>query len=141
MRRRVVMTTKNEQWCWREKNGETASGPFNSREEAIEEAKNSSDSCVVSVGRCTYPDPVHIAGAVTDMDDLLEKMEEYHYENEYSYDDQVFDLKSAVAKEAQESLKQAVREWAAKYLDQPTIWHTSENEEEVVIHPEAADGE
>jgi tryptophan 2,3-dioxygenase len=134
------MTTEKEQWCWREVNGEMAAGPFQSREEAIEEAKGSSDSRVVLIGHCVYPDPAHIAKQVIDVDFLLEQMEEYHYENEYPVDDQVFDLYSKEehgrALNAQEALQVAVKGWATLYIKPPTYWHTSEQEEEVVIHPE-----
>jgi len=130
-----------EQWCWREKNGEVAYGPFTSREEAIEEAKTSSDSRVVMIGNVVWPDPVAVAGEMADIDHLMEQMEEYAYDNGLSHDDSIFDLKTNNAKEAQEGLKKHLRAWAEEFVATPTYWHTSEQEEEVEIHPEVDNGQ
>lgn len=128
------------EWCWREKDAEVAHGPFSSREEAIAEAKAQNDwSRTVMIGRCVYPDPVFTAGQVTDMDYLLEQMDEHAYDNEYPFDDSVFDISggSERHKAAQEGLKQALMAWAKEFIDPPTSWHTSEQEEEEVeINPE-----
>jgi len=133
--------TAELEWCWREKGSDIAHGTYKSREEAIEEARSMSDSRVVLVGHCIYPDAAYCAEHVTDMQQLLEQMDEYAYANEYPFEDTVFDICCGAEKHkaAEAALKAALRAWADEFVDPPTAWHTSSDEEEVVIHPEADD--
>jgi hypothetical protein len=112
--------TDNRKWCWREKNSEIAHGPFDSKEETIEEAKAHLSSCNipidVMIGRCDYAyAPNYIPD---DLDFIQEQMEERAYDDSFSFwDDEVFDVKEG----AQEALTKLLKEWAKEYFSS-SVW-------------------
>ena len=69
------MSEDTRQWCFLEsRDSETAYGPFDSREQAIEEARNIPlESCVLS--RCNWADPGD-CDIIGDEQDLMEALDD-----------------------------------------------------------------
>ena len=82
-------------WGWLQDGGEHCEGPFDTREAAIEDARqNLRDNEVaeetIILGRCRFADPgVHML----DVDDIAEQMEQNAYDNDYGFwDDEIFEV-------------------------------------------------
>jgi hypothetical protein len=121
----------DRKWCWGYLEAERVDGPFDSREEAIEDAKATVDPGVkeINVGRCNWADSGYYAKAVTDMDDLIERMEEHYVDNECYCDDSVFEVADPTM--AEKVLKEVVRKWAEKYL-KGIYWCMSDHEKVIL---------
>jgi len=86
-------------WSYMEHaDSDNAGGPYDTEDEAIAAAIESleGDSDIgwreVMIGRCKFVDPVDVVTSVIDLDELVERMNEYAYDNCFSYDDDFFDI-------------------------------------------------
>jgi hypothetical protein len=136
----MVSKAKEKEFCWREKNGERAYGPFPSREAALEDARDlyhGDDRAPKSVmiGSCHY---AFAPKYVPDFYDVIERIEEVAWDDSFSFWDngEIFD----VADGAKEAYDKMLRAWAEKYLSS-TVWCTDEEEEMELALPETKDAE
>lgn len=120
-------------WCWRIPESELAHGPFSSREQALEDARRESDAVKVLVGHPEYLRPAD--WIPSDMDELLERMDMFAYDNGFPGDDQLFEVPDEDQKEAQADLDRTLAAWASKWVRPTGQWQTSE-EEEQLLYPE-----
>lgn len=105
------------EWGWMIENGDIAYGPFNSREDAVEDAQ---ESCRVSMdkvfyGVCRWGDP---KSYLISMDEFLDSMNEAAYNDEFGFfEDAIFDFSSPEdAKHAELEFETFLRSWADKWL-------------------------
>jgi hypothetical protein len=107
------------EWGWMIRGDEHAHGPFCSREEAVEDAKeycrNTSLGKVV-YGTCQWGDPKTY---LPDMDELLDRMNESAYDDEFGFfDDEIFDIPSKEnTKNAELELETFLRAWADRWIN------------------------
>jgi len=127
---------REEEWCWRETGSDVAQGPFSSKDEAVEDARRSSGKDEVWIGNCAYPDPASTAATAITLDHMLEMMEERAYNDEFAFDDSIFDIKIERSKQAEEALAKALGDWATEFIDPVTSWH-SDLEEKVRVNSKA----
>jgi hypothetical protein len=119
------------EWGWMIRNAEHAHGPFDSREEAVEDAKdychNTSLDGVI-YGICRWGDPKTY---LPDMDELLDRMNEVAYDDEFGFfDDEIFDVSSKEdAKNADIELETFLRAWADRWINS-NAW---------ILEPESAE--
>jgi hypothetical protein len=120
-------------WCWREgPHAEHAQGPFDTREEAVESARDDLSDRLpakVLIGMCSYANATNYINY--DLDDFLDHIEENAYDQDFSFwvGGEVFDVGDRQA--AQVELAELLKSWAEKHLSS-TVWCTG-SEEEVVL--------
>jgi len=102
---------------WMPPHSEAAQGPFDSKEAAIEDAKDYYDGeATIYVGTCKYADPLDY---LPDVESLLEQMDENAFDNDFAwYDNGDIFYCTETSKKAEEGL----RRWAKKYLRAEKIW-------------------
>ena len=121
---------KTAKWGWSLVGSDTARGPFPSREAALKSARGERETGdKVEVGVCEYADPVmHV---YIDVDRLLEGMDQYAHDNDFSFcDEEIFQVRGGqkghdAANAALEKLLQA---WAKKWLTS-SVWVLGKAEE------------
>jgi len=106
-----------QKYGWAEEHSELASGPFDSKEAALEDARGcyaEDEHPTLVIGTCRFADP---ADYVPSVDDLLEQMEVWaHDEDFHFYDDRMFDVQD------KEAAQQELNAWAAKHLYADAVW-------------------
>jgi len=121
----------SHEWAWMEASGEAAYGPFATREEAVEDARKSTESESVVIGKTTKVVPRDWAPGALDVDDILERMDE-HAADVFSYDDSVFVLSGGTQEEAEKALGAMMADWAEEWLDSQCGWYLSGGDETVI---------
>jgi hypothetical protein len=110
-------------WAWEDPKDSECNGPFNSREEAIQDAKINSENSEVLIGHVKYPKPSDFISI--DMDSMLEDMDMMAADNcYYSTDGPIFEVNS---EEAKNELDQLLKDWADKWIE-PQYWTFEEVE-------------
>jgi hypothetical protein len=116
---------KKDTYCWRVKGSEVCAGPFDSRLEAIDSALIDMDGEYdkpIMIGVCNWARP---AAYLPDFNDIIERMEECAYDDEFSFwDDEIFVAKDG----AEKAFNKAMMSWATEYLD-GVVWCSSCEEE------------
>jgi hypothetical protein len=125
------------QWAWREIDGETVNGPFESREEAIDEAKEGVDrgpGARFLVGRCSWLSAREYAVYLADAADLLERMNNLAHDNgEGPEDDEAFEICSQKKfEQATRELEKLLGDWAEKWVEAASYF-VMKDEEEIKI--------
>jgi hypothetical protein len=127
--RKELMVKDSVEWGWSVEGGELCSGPFISREEALEDASASLDlPTSIELGTCSYARAAQFIR--DDLGDLLEQLDMDAYDNGFGFwDNEIFhvDLKE----EAQIELTKLLTDWAKKYV-YSRVW-VLENVEKVLI--------
>lgn len=117
------------EYAWAIKGAEHCEGPFPSKKEAVEDAKGEygdMPGTVIVIGKVRYADPVHYVP--TDLDDIMERMDENAFDNEFGfYEGEIFDAK----KGAKEALEKVLTDWARTFVSS-TVW-TLDTEEEITL--------
>lgn len=126
-----------QQWCWAEKDAEQASGPFDSKEEAILEASTELGEAGVDIdiGRCMPFVPEEWASNICDLDFAIEKIEDFAGDNGWLIEDPVMLVKrdASGAEDivgAEKALHAALTAWAREWLLGDT-WRMDDNPERV----------
>lgn len=118
-----------EKYGWTIDGEEHAHGPFNSVEEALEDAVEylsdfhselAPTEYEISVGTCQFADPA--AYVPSNMDDLLERMNEIAYDNGFCDEDDTFYVSKDQKEEAKKALDEALSAWATKYVMAEEVW-------------------
>lgn len=123
-----MTTTKydptKEQWCWCERDSEWATGPFDSKEDALEAASNEigEPDREVLIGRCQPFQPELYVHALADMSDVAERIESMATDNGWLVEDDLFDDKPG----AEEALRLQLVAWAREYLTS-TVWRMADD--------------
>jgi len=104
------------EWYWGTSGDGMFFGPFPTREEAVTEAVSSChDDEPIYVGVGVPPDPISYLLDTTDLDWVLERMDEAAFDDgEGNPDDQTFYVIDT--KEAKEAWDKMLREWGEKYI-------------------------
>ena len=113
-----------EQWCWAEPDSEQATGPFDSKEDAILEASNSigEPGVDIHIGRCLLLKPEEWVHGGMDLDDVVDRITEFAGDNEWFTDRPMFDTKVG----AEDALHEAMRVWAREWL-MPLAWRMADD--------------
>ena len=112
----------DRKWGWSTE--DAGFGPFDSREEAIQNATDTGEVSEVAVGRCKFADPVEYLKA--DVDEVLENLDMRAADDEYGFwEDEIFDVDNK--EEAQKALTEAMEQWAKKYVSS-VVWVLVEEE-------------
>lgn len=121
-------------------------GPFDTEEEAIAEGRaeysedppygEEMETFGIMEAEEVLPDAT--LWDALDFDDVLERMEEYAYDNCSSSCDAIFSVnKQYTKKQAEEALRAVLGAWARKYLH--CSWYNSIDTKEVCVNPEKED--
>ncbi len=106
------------EWGWMIQGDEHAHGPFCSREEAVEDAKEYCRTSLDKViyGTCQWGDPT---GYLLSVDELLDSMNEAAFDNDFGFfDGEVFDFSSKEdAKTAEKEYEDFMAVWADKWIN------------------------
>lgn len=108
------------EWGWMKQNEEQAYGPFPTREEAVKDAEEYSDTPIEKLifGNCVWADPVPY---LPDMDDFVIKLDERAYNGDFGfYEDEVFDVCGPPG-EAEKAFDKMLKAWAQRWLT-PACW-------------------
>lgn len=115
------MRSKKQQWAWSYLRN--SGGPFPSKQEAIEDARDKLDQSVfVNVGRVRYLDPVNFAGALMSRDVLaaMDRLAELVYKtNTIRFTLQLGDdlnHDKRIEKAASNALDLLIKKWARKHV-------------------------
>jgi hypothetical protein len=107
-----------EVWAWATSaDSEDWCGPFDTRAEAEQDCRDTMDDaeCSGSVAPAIWPDVAEVASRSIDLEDMLDRMETYAYDNAlFSGDDSLFDVE--LSQEAETALTDMVARWARKYV-------------------------
>lgn len=130
-------------WGWERQNDDVGHGTFESREEAIEDARDHlrpGQTRVISVGHIKE---LEAADYVTvDSDELLDDAAQQVFDDYGCEEDRLFDFVSTeVIPEAVQELHKFMREWASKYLYNTEGFWILEEVEEVTISKEALEND
>lgn len=111
-----------------------------SRDEAeggAEDSARDSDDGVAWITEGRYLSPSKVAVLTVDPSDFLARMEEMAFDNNATWDDELFTAKP----EASEALEQAIAAWAREYVTAPR-WMAvgAPIEVRICIEPDATDG-
>jgi len=114
-----------ERWGWMVPQSESAYGPFASERLAIEDASREigEPDVLIHVGLCEPFEPHLWVGAIGDVDDITQRMEEFAADNEWWIEDQVIEAEDG----AEEALHAMLHVWAKRYLTSKH-WQLKETE-------------
>lgn len=121
------MTNKVE-WFWNRKHDEgNPLGTFESREKAIEDAKDLLEKgSVIEVGKVKRVKP---ESYLPDLDGIVEGMESLAFDNDFGWlDDELIDVKPG----AEEALREILLKWSREYLS-ISYWINDDPDAETVI--------
>lgn len=105
-------TTDRTKWAWMDDDpyADSAMGPFDSREDAIADARGTyPEGGKVRIGHVEWFDPAEWLH----LDDLHERLEEIAYDNGWGFDEPLA--------EPRPGAEEALKLWATKYL-RPCYW-------------------
>ena len=115
-------------WGWSEVGAERCHGPFETREDAIADARFGLDppSKRITLGRCRFLDPMTY---LPDLDEFLERLEERASDDDFNIFDgeEIWEVNGSKL-DAEAALQTALQEWAAKYL-KSAHWLIEDTEE------------
>jgi len=109
--------TVEKEWGWSHVGDEIAYGPFESRDAAVANARGQladakSLPATIVLGRCCHADPADYLN----VDDLVERMDQQAYDNEFNFtDDPIFSPR--------EGAQAALVVWAREWLNTEAVWH------------------
>lgn len=130
------MPSKETQWGWMSPGSEVADGPYDTREEAIEDARKyyADDELParIIVGQIVWPEPSEFGRLVADCDALCERMDETLFDGGdfHSGEDPGFMPKSLG--EAQVALEAALEQWAREHIQWDGPWTLREDDDSIV---------
>lgn len=108
-----------DEWAWTKLDRDWVHGPFNTREEAIADAKSCygpSERVMIAVGHVRYPDPSDYV--MDSIYDHLESMDDAAINDEFSFcEDPPFDIPAKDLKDAQTDLTERLKAWASRWVD------------------------
>lgn len=111
----------DRKWCWCFPGSEQATGPFDTKEEACQDAEEQCKArglggdVMIDVGRCRFLSVLDASDVVTALDDVLERMEDCAYDNGFGDGD--YELFSVADEDAAaRELKEVFERWATKHI-------------------------
>jgi hypothetical protein len=123
------MSDKTE-WCYAKKSERHAHGPFDSREEAIEDAREYYSGDGVFTIELGHPRYANVDECIpTDAADLVERMDEYAADNDFPGDDPIFEIDQKDLKQADAELQELLKAWAKKWVCSNGCWVLDDTEE------------
>jgi hypothetical protein len=126
----TMETTKPEKWGYYIE-GRNALGPFDSKEEAMEDAKECYPGEKVIIGKCQDVIPSHFVDI--DIDLLLEQADE-RFADEVFTEDPIFEIDGkGNDTEAADELRALVKRWADRWIVTNMNWYVSASSEEIKI--------
>lgn len=113
-------------YAWSLKGDDDCEGPFKSKEEALRNARRHVEAgAVITLGIVKYAIPAdHIQ---SDMDGVLDSMNENACDNGFFYADEIFVAKDG----AQDALTKALETWVHDYVTS-SIWNAVDGEDVVL---------
>ena len=133
------MADKNWKWYSGNNNESYSCGPFDTREEAIEEARGMyGDDVGVHVAEA-YKEPLKLSSYISDriVETILEHADECVADHGDEYGEYItFDISDDHAKDLQNALSRAVDAWQAKHDLKFTTWCFTDTRNEEYIEPE-----
>lgn len=118
----------NTEWAWMVTHSGKAHGPFDTREEALEDAKEhgyDGPNDGIAIGTCAWADAEDY---LPSMDSVLEGMNECAFDGDFSfYDDAVFEVEHP--SQAEKDFNELITAWAAAHVV-PRCWLFVEEEPE-----------
>jgi len=119
-----------KEWAWCEPMAETAHGLFATQKEAICDAKQHFGEVVegsarprIRVAKVNFADP---KAYIPDADEVVERMDEQAYGNEFSFwDDPIFEINTG----GRTALKHLLESWVEDYVATCGVWVMVDGEE------------
>ena len=104
----ITNSSDTRKWCWLESaDSEGAFGPFDTREEALADAREREEEGTVILGRCNYADPAEELNSQA-AGRLMEELEEDCCDELRNPEDVTFSLKAGVDVR---DLDKLIRDW------------------------------
>jgi len=119
----------SEEWGWMEPDKAQGHGPFDTREEALEDAKGY-DVKEILVGRYEWIDPCEYLP--DDIESLLETIDDAA-SGDLSVDDSIVEVQEIEGADAQAELREALRAWGKRWLVATSMVLQEEGCEKVTI--------
>jgi hypothetical protein len=104
------------EWGWMKQDQEQAHGVFPTREEAVKDAEEYSDTPIDKLifGHCVWADATCY---LPSMDEFMDRLNECAYNDDYGFwEDEVFDICCGTPGEAEKAFDEMLKTWAQKYL-------------------------
>jgi len=131
------------EWCWYKiepRRGAHAHGPYDTREEAVDSARDyhlGDGKITIALGYPCYAEPKN--WIPNDMDELLERMDQFASDNGFPSDDPIFDVPKENRTAAEKDLRDRLESWAQKWISTSGTW-VMHGTEEVEISTDPTPG-